>query len=104
MTVSKSGGRKISKREFIRMSGIAAGAGMLTSACGPARLEENERNVQPVLDRITDDAAPIAVEERLARIAKAQALMSVHDIAAIIVEPGSAMLYFSGIRWWRSER
>ncbi|MDH4048145.1 MAG: Xaa-Pro peptidase family protein [Gammaproteobacteria bacterium] len=104
MTVSKSGGRKISKREFIRMSGIAAGAGMLTSACGPARLEENERNVQPVLDRITDDAAPIAVEERLARIAKAQALMSVHEIAAIIVEPGSAMLYYSGIRWRRSER
>jgi Xaa-Pro dipeptidase len=27
-----------------------------------------------------------------------------HNIAALILEPGAAMDYFSGIQWWRSER
>ncbi len=46
----------------------------------------------------------IGVEERKARVRKAQRLMQEHDIDAILLEPGSAMLYFSGVSWWRSER
>ena len=30
--------------------------------------------------------------------------MQQHDIDALLIEPGSSMVYFSGIRWWRSER
>jgi Xaa-Pro dipeptidase len=30
--------------------------------------------------------------------------MAENDIDALVLEPGSAMLYFSGIRWWRSDR
>ena len=30
--------------------------------------------------------------------------MAENDIDAILLEPGSAMLYFSGVSWWRSER
>ena len=26
------------------------------------------------------------------------------NISALIIEPGAAMDYFSGIQWWRSER
>jgi len=47
---------------------------------------------------------PIGVDERLARIEKAQRLMRQQNIDAILLEPGSAMLYFTGISWWRSER
>jgi Xaa-Pro dipeptidase len=90
----------ISKREFLKLSGATAGAGMLLSACKDAAIQKAAVSV----DRITDDAVPIAVGERLSRIAKAQSLMAENDIAAIIVEPGSAMLYFSGIGWRRSER
>lgn len=90
----------INKREFLKLGGLAAGAGILATACseanGPARTS--------TLERITGDAVPISVDERLARVAKAQALMAEHDIGAVIIEPGSAMLYFSGIRWRRSER
>lgn len=49
-------------------------------------------------------AAPITREERLARIAKAQRLMQASGLAALLVEPGSTMIYFSGVDWWRSER
>ncbi|WP_160152369.1 Xaa-Pro peptidase family protein [Microbulbifer sp. ALW1] len=47
---------------------------------------------------------PITVAERQARVAKAQELMDASGIDAIVLEPGAAMLYFTGIRWWRSER
>jgi Xaa-Pro dipeptidase len=90
----------LSKREFLKLSGAAAGAGILAAACG----KETPKGATSVPDSVTDDAVPISVEERLSRIAKAQALMAAHDIAAIVVEPGSALLYFSGIRWRRSER
>lgn len=90
----------IGKREFLKLSGATAAAGMLLSACND---KANEKQQIP-LSRITDDVLPITVEERRGRIAKAQSLMAENDIAAIIVEPGSAMLYFTGISWRRSER
>lgn len=90
----------ISKREFLKLSGATAGAGMLLSSCNDQAIG----NAPMLLSHITKEVAAITVGERLARIAKAQSLMAANDIAAIIVEPGSAMLYFSGISWRRSER
>ena len=42
--------------------------------------------------------------ERQARVAKAQGLMREAGVGALLLEPGSSMLYFTGISWWRSER
>jgi Xaa-Pro dipeptidase len=39
-----------------------------------------------------------------ARIAKAQAAMKEFGLGAVVLEPGPAMLYFTGVRWGRSER
>jgi Xaa-Pro dipeptidase len=47
---------------------------------------------------------PISTAERLARLAKARALMGSHGIGAIIVEAGASLDYFTGVQWWRSER
>ncbi|WP_078082967.1 M24 family metallopeptidase [Microbulbifer mangrovi] len=47
---------------------------------------------------------PISVSEREARVTRAQELMAKNGIDAMVLEPGAAMLYFTGIRWWRSER
>jgi Xaa-Pro dipeptidase len=47
---------------------------------------------------------PIAATERLQRVASAQRLMQQHGIGAIIVESGPSLDYFTGVRWWRSER
>jgi Xaa-Pro dipeptidase len=56
------------------------------------------------LSDITGDARPIGPEERAARIARAQALMAKAGIGAVLIEPGSSLIYFTGIKWGRSER
>jgi Xaa-Pro dipeptidase len=62
------------------------------------------RDSAPALRPLTGDAKPISVEERHARIAKAQSLMAQRKVAALLVESGSSLEYFTGIRWRRSER
>ena len=47
---------------------------------------------------------PIGRPERLARLAKARALMQQHGLGAIMVEAGASLDYFTGVQWRRSER
>lgn len=54
--------------------------------------------------RLPDAPPPIGPTERQARIAKAQRLMREQGVAALLVEPGSSLVYFTGVRWSRSER
>ncbi len=56
------------------------------------------------LTSLTTGIKPIDAAERAARIARAQALMAKADIAAIVLEPGASLDYFTGVQWWRSER
>jgi len=89
----------MSKRDFLALSGATAGAA-LVGACSHQVSTESK----PPLSSIVADVVPISIEERLARIEKAQRLMAENNIDAILLEPGSAMLYFAGVSWWRSER
>jgi len=84
----------ISKRNVLK---LAAGAA-LAAPVGAAMAASGK------LSKMTSGAVPIGVEERRARVEKAQRLMRANDIDALVIEPGSAMVYFAGIRWWRSER
>jgi Xaa-Pro aminopeptidase len=56
------------------------------------------------LSDITRDARPIDAAERARRLTRAQALMRANGIGAVLIEPGSSMIYFTGVRWGRSER
>ncbi|WP_314373720.1 Xaa-Pro peptidase family protein [Sphingomonas paucimobilis] len=56
------------------------------------------------LRNITPGAVPIDAAERARRLSRAQALMKANGIGAILIEPGSTMIYFTGVRWGRSER
>lgn len=56
------------------------------------------------LSPLPNPPAPIGREERAARIAKAQKLMRELGFGALLVEPGSSLIYFTGVRWSRSER
>ncbi len=49
-------------------------------------------------------AQPISVIERGQRVAKAQALMRRQGWGGLLVEAGSTLEYFTGVRWRRSER
>ena len=50
------------------------------------------------------DPPAITSAERLARLAKARALMRRDGLGAILIEPGASLDYFTGVRWSRSER
>lgn len=89
------------KRDFLKLAGAGLGAAALV---GTSSASASEKRMAGKLENITGDAKPITTAERKARVAKAQKLMREQGIDAILVEPGSAMLYFSGIRWRRSER
>ena len=58
----------------------------------------------PDLKSLTDGAHPISAAEHRARIAKLQALMQRQRVGALLIESGSSLEYFTGIRWQRSER
>ncbi|MBI3263387.1 MAG: aminopeptidase P family protein [Acidobacteria bacterium] len=53
---------------------------------------------------MTDGIVPISDDERRGRIEKARRLMADRRIDAIVVEGGSTMFYFTGVRWGLSER
>lgn len=86
----------ISKRTLLK-----AGAGV-TLATAASSFSAQAADTE--LTDMTAGVAPISVEERKARVEKAQRLMREQKIDALLLEAGSAMVYFTGIRWWRSER
>ncbi len=90
-----------SKRAFLKSAaGAAAGAALLASAPAQARAPSGQAGLQ----NIVKDAPPITVEERRKRVAKAQELIKAQGLSGLLLEPGSSMMYFTGIRWRRSER
>ncbi|MCR6658729.1 MAG: Xaa-Pro peptidase family protein [Asticcacaulis sp.] len=80
----------ISKRVFL--TGL-----MAAGIAGPAMAE-----TAPI--SLAANARPIDAAERLARINKLQGLMQAQGIAALLVESGSTLDYFTGVQWWTSER
>ena len=84
----------MNKRDFLKLSAATG----VAAAIGPRAMAADE------LSDITGGAVPITVDERLARVEKAQRLMREQGIDAILLEAGSALIYFTGVRWWRSER
>jgi len=53
---------------------------------------------------IRGDVPPIGVEERLNRIARAQAIMREKGIDALYLDVSSSMIYFTGLNFRRTER
>ena len=89
---------RIGRREFIGISVATFGL----AGAGASSLAAQEPGQE--LRSLTGDVVPIAREEYLARIAKAQQLMAQNGLSAVLIEPGASMTYFSGVQWWRSER
>ncbi|HJQ21886.1 MAG TPA: Xaa-Pro peptidase family protein [Gemmatimonadaceae bacterium] len=85
------------RRNFVRgavtLAGAAA-AGVFTDV-DLANAQQHSESAPP---------AAITDEERLARIEKARRLMTENGVAAMFLEPGSSMFYYTGVRWGLSER
>src|SRR5580698_274868 len=85
----------LSKRDFL--TGVTALPIFGLAATAPAAEPTKAQSM-------TSGAQPISVDERRARIAKAQSLMQQQKLGALLMEPGSSLEYFTGVRWHRSER
>jgi Xaa-Pro dipeptidase len=87
------------RRNFLGLSAMSAGALVLPSA------EEHDLPAPiRLLKPMTEGVKPIAVEERKARIAKAQRLMEELRIDGIFMEGTTSCFYYTGMRWGQSER
>lgn len=87
----------LSRRDVVGMA--VAGA----AVAADARVHAQDSTAQ-ALSSLTKAAQPISAQEHGARIARVQSLMQQRKVAALLVEAGSSLEYFTGIRWWRSER
>jgi Xaa-Pro aminopeptidase len=56
------------------------------------------------LKSLAGGAKAITPAERQARLSSVQGLMQQQKVAALLIEPGASLEYFTGIRWHRSER
>lgn len=95
----------VNRRDFIRASALSVGGATLLSGCNPpAETQTAAKTPMDDLMSMTTDVVQITVDERKARIEKAQRLMAENKIDAIYLDGGTSMDYFTGIRWGNSER
>ncbi|MDQ2879652.1 MAG: Xaa-Pro peptidase family protein, partial [Pseudomonadota bacterium] len=87
----------VSRRRLI--AGAALAPLVVTAAAAVAR-EPDVSGLHEIVSRTPG----ITTAERQARIARAQALMKAAGIGAVLIEPGSSLIYFTGVDWFRSER
>jgi Xaa-Pro dipeptidase len=83
----------ISRRSVL--SAAAATAALPASAVGAAASG---------LVSLAANAKPISDTELHARLMKLQGLMQEQRVGSLLIEPGSSLEYFTGVRWHRSER
>ena len=87
------------RRTFLARSAAAIAATSIGSRAGlfdVARADAAAPSAPP--------AVPITDAERLARIEKARRLMVENGIDAMLLEGGTSMYYYTGVRWGTSER
>lgn len=97
----------LNRRKFLQTGALTGaiavlpGAPPLPDSQGTA-LPPAFANLKPLGSRIH----PIATEEYLTRHARARQLMPEVNpkFDALFIAPGTALYYFTGIRWWASER
>ena len=82
------------RRDFLTSTAVLLGATAIGSRVGA--LDASDAQPRPVV-KITD-------AERRARIEKAQRLMRENGLDAILLEGGTSMFYYTGVRWGNSER
>jgi len=95
------------RRDFLKISAGAAGAAFASVSCVSQKDESSAGSSQDMFSELrsmTGEVVPISDEERQGRIEKARRLMVANGIRAVYIEAGTTMFYFTGARWWNSER
>jgi Xaa-Pro dipeptidase len=92
----------MNRRSFLRDSAAVAAMTTLRPHVGEA--QQPKPNAITSLKPLGPPVPPISDEERKARIEKARKLMTENGISAMVLEGGTSMFYYTGVRWGNSER
>ena len=92
----------LKRRDFINITALAAATGIIPGL-GSNNAGANNTSSDK-MHAMLADVVPITVEERKARVEKAQRLLNEQKIEALILDSGTSLIYFTGISWWPSER
>ena len=91
------------RRHFLGLGTVAAGAALTSLPLGA----DDKKILPPPIAKLTsmrDQAKPITVDERRQRIERARQLLSETQLGALMITGNSSLTYFTGMRWWQSER
>lgn len=95
----------MNRRHFVSGVAATAGAAALTGGARVEKLfgvESSDPFIAP--QPVGPAIPPISDDERRARIEKARRLMAANGIAAMFLEGGTSMFYYTGVHWGNSER
>lgn len=95
----------LSRRRFLSVS--AAALPVIAITPNITHAAESHAELPPalaVLKNRRTEAQPITVAEREQRFVRAQEKMRAQGIDAIALIGGTSLVYFTGVRWWNSER
>src|SRR5262245_41577456 len=95
----------LSRRQWLEAAGAGAlGAGLGVAPGAAAAPADELPPALAALRPMTDGVLPITLEERRARLARAQKLMGEASLDAVVLASGSSLVYFTGAQWGISER
>lgn len=98
--------RRWNRRQLVQGGGALGLAAMVGRAAGGATAAGDPAltKAAPVLANRVDDLAAPGREDFERRVEAAQRALAAADLGALVVEATSSLGYFTGVRWWPSER
>jgi len=97
----------LSRRRFLSSSAAAATLPVVAVTNSVAQSSNAATTLPPAITALKNrksEAQPISLAEREQRFQRAQELMQTNSIDAIALIGGTSLVYYTGIRWWNSER
>lgn len=101
---------KSSRRSFLQSAGIAATVALAqpgSAVAVPIQGEAAGKSLPEPIAKLKSrkpEAQPITAGERQERLDRARQLMAANKLDAILLMGGTSLVYFTGIRWFMSER
>ena len=96
----------VTRRSFLWMSSLGAAVAGAPRALAQS-VPQSDAALPPSiasLSSMRDRAVAITKDERAARVEKAKRLMAGEKMDGLMLTGGTSMVYFTGMRWWLSER
>jgi Xaa-Pro dipeptidase len=98
---------KSSRRSFLQTAGIAATIALAKPEIALAEQADAASKLPEPIAKLRSrkaEAKPISQDERRQRLERARQLMAESKLDAIMLMGGTSLVYFTGIRWFMSER